>query len=247
VPPQDIGGPGVDPVRVQMQQNHMVWPGNFTGTIADLDRLRQQHPDMFSGPIDYGRYQATRVNWSGLQQLPDAAHLFGGAAQGYPATGSVRYNQPNVAKLQATPGRSPDMRNVNRALVSIMSAAATHLPPGYKVTVNEGYNASGHFAGSAHHIRGQGALDLQITDPRGHVISNQGEDATGMYRTLARAALGEQRARYPGRLAWGGAFETSPGSGRSDLMHFDLNGERGRFAQNRLSVLGPLGWRRCVV
>jgi hypothetical protein len=166
-----------------------------------------------------------------------AINQMGGGGAGVPATGGGKYTP-----LSATPGRHPDVANVDPRLNEIMGAAASHLPPGYKVTVNEGYNPYGHVSASQHHIKGRGALDLQIIDPSGRVIPNEGGDPTGMYTQLAQGAYGEMLARHPelkGRLAWGGAFGASNTNPAADLMHFDIGGERGRRAR-LLSVLGAL-------
>jgi hypothetical protein len=145
--------------------------------------------------------------------------------------------------LSITPGRRPDTKDVDPRLNEIMAAAATHLPPGYKVQVNEGYNPFGHVARSQHHIKGRGALDLRIVDPSGHAIPNEGGDPTRKYHTLARAAYGEMLERHPelkGKLAWGGAFGSSRGNSAQDLMHFDIGNSRGPYAANRLENMGPL-------
>lgn len=147
-----------------------------------------------------------------------------------------------IGDLRPSPGHRPDLRYVDPRLREIMAAAATHLPPGYSVGVNEGFNAGGHVGHSQHHIAGRGALDLQIFDPQGRPIPNRGRDTTGMYTRLGRAGYGEMLARYPeleGRFAHGASFGTSRGSNVPDLMHFDLGGERGHLAPH-LSKLGPL-------
>jgi hypothetical protein len=41
-----------------------------------------------------------------------------------------------------------------------MAAASTHLPPGYTVTINEGYNPGGHVKNSDHHLKGIGGVDF---------------------------------------------------------------------------------------
>jgi hypothetical protein len=49
----------------------------------------------------------------------------------------------------------------------------------------------------------------------------------GMYTELARINRGEMLARHSNladRFNWDGHFETSKGSGRADLMHYDLEG-----------------------
>ncbi len=145
-------------------------------------------------------------------------------------------------RLQATPGRNPDLARVDQRLIGILSAGASHLPAGYRVTINEGYNAAGHAKNSQHHIAGSGALDVQITDPNGRVIPNRGRDTTGMYGQLARYSYGEMLATHPelkGKFTWGAAFGTTATSGVPDLMHFDLGGERGTLGPH-LSQLGAI-------
>ncbi len=154
-------------------------------------------------------------------------------------------NPADAAGLRASPGRHPDLADVDPRLREIMSAGATHLPTGYTIGINEGYNAHGHAAHSQHHIAGRGALDVQIFDPSGRAVPNRGADTTGLYTRLARGSYGEMLARYPelnGRFAWGGSFGTVSGGRTPDLMHFDLGGERGELAPH-LSTLGPLPGR----
>lgn len=144
--------------------------------------------------------------------------------------------------LNITRGRNPDLENVDPRLREIVAAAASHLPPGYKVSVNEGYNPAGHTSASQHHIKGKGALDMLITDPNGKPISNRGDDPTGMYTLLARHAYGEMLKRHPdlkGQFAWGGSFGTVSGGSTRDLMHFDLGKERGSLGPH-VSQLGPV-------
>jgi len=91
------------------------------------------------------------------------------------------------------------------------------------------------------------AADYQIIDPQGRAIPNRGADPTGMYTRLARAAKGEQQSRYPeltGRFAWGGAFGTVPGGRTSDLMHFDIGGERGHIRERMLRNMTALPGER---
>ena len=146
-----------------------------------------------------------------------------------------------VPTLAASPGRKPDTADVDPRLLDSVTRAATHLPAGYKVTVNEGYNPSGHVTASQHHIKGQGALDVQISDPSGKVLPNEGGDPTGMYHILARDYYGEISTKYPelkGRAAWGGAFGASGTNSSQDLMHFDIGGARGRYTANLLGGMG---------
>ncbi len=127
---------------------------------------------------------------------------------------------------------------VDPRIPEIVGAAASHLPPGYTVSMSSGYRG----AGQVNH-NGR-AADFRITDPDGNVLRNRGEDPDGMYQTLARHAYGEMLARHPdlkGQFAWGGAFGTQlGGGGERDLMHFDINGERGRYSDYQLRNMGPV-------
>jgi hypothetical protein len=138
-------------------------------------------------------------------------------------------------------GRTAALKQVDARLVEIVSAAQTHLPPGYTVRVTAGYNPQHGSAGSQH--RRGGAIDVQIFGPDGNPIPNRGGDHTGIYRTFARHAYGEMLVRYPelqGRLAWGGSFGTSSRNpNEPDLMHIDIGGERGRLAPH-LSKMGAV-------
>ena len=178
----------------------------------------------------------------------------GGATPSTPGTGGsgtdfAKAGVTNIPYGQGTPehlgfgaGRHPDLEHVDNRLREIVDAAAKHLPEGYRAVVNEGYNPGGHVAASQHHAFGKGAIDIQILDPQGNALSNRGSDPSGMYHRYAQAAYGEMLARHPelkGQFAWGGAFGTGAG-GPQDLMHFDIGGERGRYAENLLSRMGAL-------
>jgi hypothetical protein len=138
------------------------------------------------------------------------------------------------------PGAS--LAHVDPRLQEIMEAAATHMPPGYRVQATSGYRPRQSYG---FHPKGM-AADYQIIGPRG-AIPNRGGDPTGMYTRLARAAKGEQQSRYPeltGRFAWGGAFGTVPGGTTSDLMHFDIGGERGHIRNRMLRNMTALPGER---
>jgi hypothetical protein len=135
-------------------------------------------------------------------------------------------------------GDLPSAHGVDPRITAIVGAAAHHLPDGYKVEMTSGYRGPNQVNHSGN------AADFHIVDPQGNVLRNRGEDPGGMYQTLARHAYGEQRARYPelnGKFAWGGAFGTAlGGGGERDLMHFDVNGERGRYSDYHLSRMGSV-------
>ncbi|MCW2358846.1 MULTISPECIES: phage tail tape measure protein [Bradyrhizobium] len=127
---------------------------------------------------------------------------------------------------------------VDPRIQEIVNAGATHLPEGYSLKMTSGFRG----AGQANH--NGNAADYQIIGPDGKALPNRGNDPTGMYRLLARYSYGEMLARYPelkGRFAWGGAFGTKlGGGGPRDLMHFDVNGERGRYEQFQLRNMGAV-------
>jgi hypothetical protein len=141
---------------------------------------------------------------------------------------------PNTAGGNFSVRGNVDPRQVNSSLWDIVKGASGMLPPGYTAQVISGARTGG-LEGSQHH--GGNALDVQIYGPDGKPIANEGADRTGIYHRLAVAALAVQLRKYPqlaGRLAWGGMFETKPGSGIADLMHLDLGGDRGHWG-GRLS------------
>lgn len=151
---------------------------------------------------------------------------------------------PIKATSSSLPVVGANISKVDPRLVEVVTAGAGHLPPGYKVSITEGYAAGGHTPKSQHKRAGRGALDIQISGPNGP-IPRKGADTTGMYTQLARYSYGEMLNRYPelkGQFAWGAAFGTrGKKGGTSDLMHFDLGGERGSLKPGmRLSNLGPL-------
>jgi len=197
-------------------------PGHAGASIADHDRnLRAKH--------------IAEVATSASQ------HVTGPMNTAHGPVGPVSTKPAPVSELAATPGRHPDIANVDPRLRHIVAAGARHLPEGYKATINEGYNPGGHVGKSQHHIKGRGALDVQITDPSGRVIPNEGGDPTGMYHRLAKGAYTEMLSSHPelkGRLAWGGAFGASRYNKAQDLMHFDIGGSRGAYTANRLENLG---------
>jgi hypothetical protein len=133
-----------------------------------------------------------------------------------------------------------NVRQLNPGLLSTVTSGANRFMadnPGYKVRVNEGFNTQGHTKFSHHH--NGTAMDIQIIGPDGKDIRNEGNDPSGIYRKLARSVYGSAPPGVKEKLGWGGAFETSAGSGKQDLMHFDLGGDRGNLAPSfRLSALG---------
>ena len=127
---------------------------------------------------------------------------------------------------------------IRRDLVEAVEAAADRLPEGYRVEVYSGARTGG-LKGSRHH--GGNAIDVQIFDPQGNAIPNEGPaGGGGMYRELAHHIYNETYRRSPelaNQMAWGGEFETKPGSGIADYMHFDYGGRRGRWPQEGWAVV----------
>lgn len=227
---------GLDWRTTAAQQRFMRWELDNTEQAAYASLRRSKTPEEAAGVFNR---QYERSADPGRGRRASARRIFESPGEG---SGQAERPPENANSLSPSPGRHPNLAEVDPRLREIMSAAATHLPPGYRMGVNEGYNAHGHAAHSQHHVRGRGALDVQIYDPQGRAIQNRGRDTTGLYTKLGRAAYGEMLARHPelkGRLAHGAAFGTHAGSGVPDLMHFDLGGERGNLAPH-LSTLGPL-------
>ncbi|MCS3686654.1 hypothetical protein ABIF07_006324 [Bradyrhizobium elkanii] len=162
-----------------------------------------------------------------------------GSRYNYANQAMSAYNSPAAALVTGGgKGTGKIVNGVDARLQEIVNAAATHLPEGYSIKMTSGFRGAGQ---TNHNGR---AADYQIIGPDGKPISNRGEDPTGMYSLLARHVYGEMLARYPnlkGKFAWGGAFGTQlGGGGRRDLMHFDVNGERGRYSQYQLRNMGSV-------
>jgi hypothetical protein len=126
-----------------------------------------------------------------------------------------------------------NLGHVNQALVETLTAASKYLPEGYRVEATSGEREGG-LPGSQHH--GGQALDVRIVDAEGKAIPNKAPlgSAPGLYATLAHGWYQEVAKRHPelrNAAAWGGEFETSPGSGKADWMHFDFGKRRGRFTR----------------
>lgn len=151
-------------------------------------------------------------------------------------TGSdLRFNIPEDNPAPVPGGRllvgpKADIDNVHQGLRAIMARAMEQMPDGITGTVTSGYDPNGHVEHSQHHIAGSGALDIQL-EKDGQPIPNKGEDTTGLYSQLHQNAIKAAQQDFPDivdKLGWGGHFETQPGSGVRDLMHFDLGGSRGK-------------------
>ena len=127
-----------------------------------------------------------------------------------------------------------DLNKVNPTLVQLLRAGSEWLPEGYSVVVTSGDRPNPALKGSRH--KGGGALDVEIVDPKGNRIPNEGPPGGGgIYRQLAHGVYNEAAKISPelaSQVAWGGEFESVPGkSGLADYMHFDLGGRRGQWAQ----------------
>ncbi|MHC2552315.1 hypothetical protein ACVJ6Q_003610 [Bradyrhizobium elkanii] len=164
-----------------------------------------------------------------------------GSRMDYTNQALAAFNNPGFTTGQqaANSFKGVPMRaGVDPRIQEIVNAGATHLPEGYSLKMTSGFRGHGAANHNGH------AADYQIIGPDGKPISNRGEDPTGMYSLLARHSYGEMLARYPelkGKFAWGGAFGTQlGGGGQRDLMHFDTNGERGRYTQWQLRNMGAV-------
>jgi hypothetical protein len=145
-----------------------------------------------------------------------------------------------VGASGGTAGDGRSLTGVDPRLVDIARSGAKYLPEGYTIKPTSGFLGR---SGSGFHPKGL-ASDWQIYGPDGKPIANRGDDPTGLYQRWAQGSYTEAMKNYPEiakQLGWGGAFETSRGSGVRDLMHLDLGGDRGRLSpQHQLGAMGPL-------
>lgn len=128
-----------------------------------------------------------------------------------------------------------DLNKVDPTLLQLVRAGSEWLPEGYRVVVTSGDRPNPSLKGSRH--KGGRALDVEIIDPNGNAIPNEGAPGGGpMYRRLAHGVYNEALKVSPelaAQVGWGGEFESVPptatrrGSGLADFMHFDLGGRRG--------------------
>lgn len=113
----------------------------------------------------------------------------------------------------------------------LQKAGGMALPAGYQAVVTSQDRPGARVAGTggvSQHALGN-AIDVQILDPKGNPIANEGEDTTGLYGKLAVAMRQVAPPEVASKLGWGGNFTTGPANGPRDLMHFDLAGDRGRY------------------
>lgn len=130
-----------------------------------------------------------------------------------------------------------DLKGTDPRLTEIVQAAAQALPAGYMVRPTSGVRTEG----QGQHTLGK-ATDWEIVDPNGKTVENRGNDASGLYTTLAKNAYGYQEKYHPdltGQFQWGGQFGTSASNpNEPDLMHFDIGGRRGRIGQYSRESIG---------
>lgn len=146
--------------------------------------------------------------------------------------------QPNSGSNSNFNWGKVDKSKINPDLASAAEAAAGYLPNGYSVRAT-----SGHRPGDPRLHGRHMAADFEIVGPNGEAIPNAGKDSTGMYRQYAQHMYGWMQQNNPeaaGKLAWGGSFPIPYGRrfGQADLMHFDLGGQRGRWAQFQPQNMG---------
>jgi hypothetical protein len=214
-------------------------------TIADTAKALGLDPNTTKFSPEVQRQMASQLwstrgaqPWEGLRVHPEIMARIeelqksGGLFAAGPAIGggTPLGGQPLV---EGSAGRfsagGVNLGRVNQALVETLDAAAKFLPEGFRVQATSGERGgdptSQHFTGNA--------LDVRIIGPDGKPIANQGPLGSdpGVYATLAHGWYQEIAKRHPelrNAAAWGGEFETSPGSRQADWMHFDLGGRRGR-------------------
>jgi Phage tail lysozyme len=177
--------------------------------------------NMAGSSSDRGRIRAAEEAYRGRD---DEVATSRGAT---PRTGGGLATPGPWGALMPARGREGQIAGVDKRLMSSLAAGASHLPQGYRVEPFSGNSPTHGSAGSKHRL-GQ-AVDVNIIDPSGRAIPNEGPDTTGMYRRLAQFTYGEMLRRYPElatRFAHGAQFGTSKGSGIPDLMHYDIGGQR---------------------
>jgi len=172
-----------------------------------------------------------------MRQFPDHANQPVGQ---YKSTPAPEVQEPQTAQLPQRPAglmpreqfgahREHDTKGTDPRLVrAVRGGAEIALPPGYTIEQTSGARPGGR--ASSHHHKGN-AGDFRIITPDGERIPHSGPDYTGLYTRLARGVKTWVRENDPEaekHIGYGGAFETSKGSGRADTMHYDWGGSRGR-------------------
>jgi hypothetical protein len=214
--------------RARLQQGGIDAVYGFSQGGYAANHLRQEFPGL--------KYTITGApGVDGNIALPGVNHMDLPGALAAP--GPAKRGPGQWSDLPVQPGKEGRWNPgpVDPRLREIMSGAkdrfeAAH--PGYTVVGSSGLRTTHDPHGRAH------ALDVHIMDPHGNIINPYGLDTTGLYRELAVHARREMLVRHP-ELAhafnWGGFFNASGGPGiadpatganRSDLEHFDIEGER---------------------
>ncbi len=207
---QDVGGMQLNRGNIGPAARALNLDLNTTKFTPDIQRRIAGWVNQTQGPNA----------WVGLRAHPDQMQNFQRAMIA-----------PAIQKPEGgVVGPGASAVGVDPQLDETMRYAVSRLPQGYTAKLTAGQEA-GHVSGSEHHT-GQ-AEDWQIYDLQGHPIANRGADTTGLYRKMAVDAMAYAIVKHPemaNRFAWGGHFETSPGSGIADLMHYgDRYGPRGQF------------------
>lgn len=110
---------------------------------------------------------------------------------------------------------------------AVLNLAKANMPEGYQVVLSSGARMGG-LSNSQHH--GGGAADVTIYGPDGKAIPNTDQGPGSAYGLFARYWYAANAKLFPGeerKAAWGYRFDTTPGSGVADSMHFDRGGDRG--------------------
>src|SRR5215469_10910341 len=162
-----------------------------------------------------------------------------GTPQQQPGGFTGRTTAPGEPPVVPTPGGAFNIRpgaqltqGNEPLLAQAAKLASAQMPKGYATEIIEGYSATGHVSESQHHLGN--AIDVQLTDPSGQKIPNEGPDTTGMYQLFEqkmKAALEQLNPEAAAHMRWGGTFGArggpiGPGS-PADLMHIDLKGYSG--------------------
>jgi len=159
------------------------------------------------------------------------------------ATPTTSAGDPNAPRPPSNipPQQHGTMGTSPRLVRAVRGGAELALPPGYTLEQTSGARPGGRSA--SHHHKGN-AGDFRIVTPTGERIPHSGPDYTGLYTRLARGVKTWVRENDPEaekHIGYGGAFETSKGSGRADTMHYDWGGSRGRLhPEVQFSRLQPL-------
>jgi hypothetical protein len=214
--------------RARLQQGGVDAVYGFSQGGYAANHLREEFPGL--------KYTITGApGVDGNIALPGVKHMDLPGALAAPVP--VKRGPGQWSDLPVQPGKEGRWNPgpVDPRLREIMSGAkdrfeAAH--PGYTVVGSSGLRTTNDPHGRAH------ALDVHIRDPQGNIINPYGQDTTGLYRELAVHARREMLVRHPElqhAFNWGGFFNASGGPGiadpatganRSDLEHFDIEGER---------------------